>query len=333
MTCVLVVLSLGWPGDAARPPQRLASWTSLELRVRGEQINNTDVLGPEAWPRLTTTFHYVEAADGRRYLEEIIKPSGEDPDTESRHYLDGDRAATITRATVRGRVVTQARIRHDFFFEKSTGWRGCPYPLATWYAGLRPLRDALGTARPLGEVRVLDRACDLYEIDGPTHHYARATYALDRETGVPLELKCYPKAETSGTDEPVVHWMAESLDDVGGLWMPIRSRFVQYTGTPPRQEITREAIIVEEVVVDPDVSAFRFWPEIGPDVLLIDGVETRVRPASVAAPAAGEPAPATAVETDASQEEGGDGWWTGSLIGFGVALLAVGFTMHARRAS
>jgi hypothetical protein len=332
MACVLVVLSLGWQGDAARPLQRLASWTSLELRVRGEQINNTDVLGAEAWPRLTTSFHYVEAADGRRYLEEIIKPSGEDPDTESRHYLDGSRAATITRATARGRVVTHARIRRDFYFEKSTGWRGCPYPLATWYAGLRPLRDALGTARPLGQVRVLDRVCDLYEIDGPTHHYARATYALDRETGVPLELKCYPKAETSGTDEPVVHWMAESLDDVGGLWMPIRSRFIQYTGTSPRKEMTREEILVEEVVVDPDLSAFRFWPEIGPDVLLIDEVEKRVRPASVAPLGAEPPGSAAAIGADASQEEGG-WWWTGALIGLGASLLAIGFTMHVRRAS
>jgi hypothetical protein len=305
------------------------AWTSLEVRVSTSQHNDTS-LAPTSTRRIEGLYEYIEHRDGRRWFREELRFDDAKPQIFEAYELNG-KATRIEKGEIQGRPIENAVTGRDFGRESSTGHRCLPYPLATWYAGLRTLPDALESAKPEGETEVLGRPCDVYVVTRPTPALGATGYALDRETGIPLMMMMYEPEDTD-MERPVGRWTADVLEPRVGLALPVRSHFVQYTNTIPQKAILREEITVEEIHFDREIPESRFEPVFGPQVTVYDEVKRKIvsRPAS---PVVTLPIDVGTPIVDARPDGSPGGWIVFGLVGGGLVSIVVALILRFRSLS
>ncbi len=307
----------------------MESWKSIELRLREDFEKMAPTQGPDDVRTFRGDFHYIETAAGQRLSEEPTTADGGDRTLVSIHYSDGARSALLVRVDQGGVPgPEQVSIHRAFGKEDEGGMSHRPEPLRAFYAGLVPLSKALPKANYLGEGRQLGRACDRFHFAGVAGSPGlNLVYWIDRETAAPLRLEYYADATAYSEGRTTSAWIAESLDEVGGHHLSLKSELVmyQFKGPDPRQVGSRYKIAVQEVAFDRDYPRAMFWPKITGETTVVDMVKGKIdMPQSSARTTTA--APIRAVEP---------GDWKPSIstvaIIAGSTLLASGLVLRWRR--
>ncbi len=262
MIFLLIVIG-GLQAQAQSPVQQLdllmQSWRTLELETRIDQENQLSPLGGEANPGLKQRLKYVESGPDRRFYEETMEfePG---PRIVNRYFQQGQAYARSAQQVSSEKSVEQATRVPGFVFESTSGRRACPLPLAAWYAGLQRLPEVLKQSVPVRQVTLLDQPCDVYEVERPTSSIHLASYALNVNTGVPLEVREYASPADVARDQPVFVWKAFDTGQNNPLHLPTNSELTQFGGQDGSQAIVRQQIHLENVVLEPEILDSLFRP-------------------------------------------------------------------------
>jgi hypothetical protein len=278
---ILLALTLLGFQDSTPPPDSLSrlmnAWTTLELDTHAVQINAAGDT-PQVPGRLEITSTYKESRDGSRLLREVHHNTG-DPDRElAYHEVDGE-AYSIIRSERNQTPIEEVRVTRDFGTERLLGVRSIPAPLHVWYAGFRPLPEAIGSAPPEGSQTILAHPCAVYTVSRSTPRLAAIRYALDSVTGIPLEAQFYQTDAAMADHQPLMVWTADSFDPVDGTWLPLRSHTTVYSTTGPRTEVMRTEYEVRSFHRNRPLAASDFAPSFGAGAIVLDAFASgRLRP-------------------------------------------------------
>lgn len=329
---------MGKPADSAaeRLAWELRSWKSIEIRVHANLVNAKASADPMLWSGSDTFSHYVETADGLRMFEERIVPSSGD-EILNMYFSNGKLAADVNRGTLQGKAQESVIIKRDFGMESKTGWYGVPEPLLYFYVGMRPLHEVLPSAEYLGQGSHLNRDCDLFLFTRAKHGVqGDFVYALDRETSIPLKVSVFTDANKRAEGTPASTWSAESLDEVNGRHIPLRSSQAHYSRVDPSEAVLKRSILVESVEFDKDYPRATFWPKISPEATVFNSV-----PSEFKAPVAKDTG-ARKLDVQASSVAGQTGLrvvdrghWSDMVapasLALGVAVLVASVVLWRRR--
>ncbi|MEO6807667.1 MAG: hypothetical protein ABI353_00955 [Isosphaeraceae bacterium] len=303
------------------------SWSSVELRVHIDQTHY------DGQGRGEGDEHYIETARGQR-LYERSWPGVESGATDrTAEYADGTRFA---EANWKGGRQLNAIYKTAFFNEDTAANGFRPAPLVFLYLHHQPLAKALPKAESLGQDRHLGRDCEILLLKGVTWSFRPVdmVYHLDRETALPLEVRCFDAGADRANDTPQWYWEARSFDRLGdGRYWPMRSADFIYGPTKGggTKLYTSREIRVESILFNKTYSASSFRPPEEPGASVLDphnkqyvvpgGKPLTKADLTVSGVAPAPATPPTPWTTTAS---------TAGLI-FGLALLVVGLIVWWRQ--
>jgi hypothetical protein len=317
----------------ARAAERLAremdGWKSIEFRSHEELVNDDAANDPHLFSSAKTLNHYVETASGRRLLEQQITPA-RGKEIRSTYYCDGKRSADFMPRKA-GDEFDHVLIKPDFGIEASTGSHWCPEPLFSFYHGPRPLHQALATAEYLGVDTHLGRECESFLIRGWKSAPASQTvYSLDRTKAIPLRVRYYHNEADRVADRPYSTWNALAVEEIEGHLMAVRSEQIQ--GNPARPSL-RQTIVVDEIHFHRDYPESTFWPKIGAETNVTDGIRKTVTHArsSKPTPSQADGAGSGLSPIRAVESEGWGAMIPGASLAMGAALLLAGAALWLRR--
>lgn len=323
------------PNAAESAAQKLAwemeSWKSIEIRFHEDFVNKDPARKPDEPRTFRSTDHYIETAAGQRVYDTRMTTELEKGTGVSIEYTDGSKCAQLLR-TDEGGVAGQEQvtIKRSFYCEND-GVTYRPDPLKYLYVGLKPLHEDLARAEHLGEGRRLDRPCDRFvftQVNGKNDQ-RHLVYWLDRETGITLRFEYYDDAKLRSGGRPDHVWNAQSLDDVGGRHLVMRSQVLQLDpeGTDPQRVLVQYDVITDEVVFDRDYPKSTFWPAVTKGTKVFDMIANKViMPQRKPGPRATTATPIRAIDPD--------GWGLSySTVGLllGAAALLAGLLLWWRR--
>jgi len=312
----------------------MESWSSIEMKSQEDMVNHTAANDPKQWSKAHFEHHYIASAAGERMFKIRITPAAGKEHRQT-NYFDGARAAGVLDTDSGGWDHQQATIKRAFGTEDRIGWSEAPDPLRQFYVGLVPIHKALATAVPLGDARHLDRDCDTFlfpQVKG-LQRPVDVVVTLDRTTAVPLKLIIYPTEQARSEERPESTWIAESLDEVEGHHLPLKSTVTHYLATGGKESL-RVKVVVDEVHYNREFPKSTFWPTFGPDAVIMDqitGKMTAPTPTQMKARNAALAAKSTATPIRAVSP----GSWVPSAssaaMGLGLAALLVGLVLWWRR--
>ncbi len=328
-----MIRTLDTPGRIAaeKVAAHLGSWSTIDLTVREDIIL--------AAPRGRKPFfdaveeHYVETAEGQR-LFDTRKLLGDETVGRAAYFCDGRRCADALFDPPDLELrPTHVAIKASFHSEAQHERPSRPVPLLFFHVGRKPLDKALVDSEHLGEGRVIDRDCDVFLFRQVNWGMAQDhVYSLDRTTGIPLKVASYRDEAARQADDPLWVWTAESLDEVDGR--PIVLKSSQYEPKVDDGADINRPIQVLSVAYDRDYPASTFWPTIQPGVHVFDTIARRDYDQPGPRPPAAPPPIAAAEVPSPIVAEPGTGWGSylkaGSLV-LGVALLVGGLILWWRR--
>ena len=319
---------------AKRLAFEMGSWRSIELKVcHGISHPTTPKKRPD-FDHLVD--HYIETAEGWR-LNDNMTVDGSIPKSHERSYYDGSRCAQEGFAHDDLSRQSQVVIKRSFGMEDRSASTSRPVPLSCFYQGQVPLPEALLKSTYLGVERVLGRECDRFLFTDLKWYGEdrQEVYSLDKATAVPLRILTYRDPAAYKAGKALATWEAESLDQVQGHWLPLRSKQSQAVGDVP--DSLFRTYEVQEVAFDRPFAKASFWPVIRPDIAVYDATTNKLiqsppPPKAVAkSPDASGSPPVPMVATPAVPPAD----WTSALptvgIGLGIAALAVGILLWWRR--
>lgn len=326
---------------AERLAWEMESWKSIDFQLRTTYELNELAPDPQRGASKLSE-HYIETAAGQRMFE-VRMTLRDGREMRSVYYSDGERCADFKQIKLPEKTIDSVRIKREFWQEGTLSWRGCPEPLKFYYCGLRPLPEALKAAQYLGSDRHRDRDGDAFLISKASGHaQSDIVLLLDKVTSVPLKVSFYRSDEDRAANRPHSVWSAESVDEVGGRHLPMRSEDITYSPTDPGKPALVRKMVVEAIYFDRDYPASTFWPTIGSDTQVVDLISNKVVAPSKAkaAPPAGpkknesRPDEGKAITSSPIRAAPGGSWGEslpGVSIAFGVVLLAIGAGVWWRR--
>lgn len=150
--------------------------------------------------------------------------------------------------------------------------KGCPDVVF----GFEPLNLALPRSRHLGEASVMGRPCDAFvftqDKPEPIHDLVMV---LDRETGVPLEVRGYRTPDDLKAGRPAYAWKAGSLKTFQGHPVVNSSRLERYSEADSSINHTSD-FNVQSVEFDKDHAASEFFPVIPPGTEVMDTIAGKI---------------------------------------------------------
>jgi hypothetical protein len=328
-------MSMASPADLAAKQLswELESWKSIELQIQESFENQTkpNPVSPE-FSAYEKGIHYIETAAGQRMYEERTRPAGEREQV-SIKYTDGKLAAELLRQEHNGVERDQITIQRAFGRE-GEGWANRPMPLKYLYVGLERLPKALPKAVNVGVDRHLNRPCDLFLFPrvGSGRGATDYVYWLDRATGIPLRVDYYPDEKARSESRPAAVWTAESLDEIDGRHLPLKSELVRYQ--PAEAGLQKISFRLKSHVVsvrfDRDYPKTTFWPEISRNAMVFDTINKKLTAPQAAATnaqaAVGMPPPIRSAEPRDWVSLGS----TAALLA-GAAVVTLGLVLRRRR--
>ncbi len=332
---------------ADRLRQEMESWRSIEIRATTDQPLPTNPPLDMKVLFLRSEQHYIETAVGQRRLDRTMKFSDGSAQREQ-GFSDGLRYANVAFDPSGARQSTIGIANH-FLYEDKMGFTERPEPLYFFHVGKRPIYEAIRTAEPLGEGRVLGRGCDLYLFRKVKLSAAPldALYYLDRETSLPLKVEFYRAGSDRLPGSALRAWEAKTFDTVEeGHHFPLSSANTYFTG---RVGNSSNIVTITEIHYNRDYAASTFWPTFQPGVEVYDYIKktsTKVPdpaapPTAQKPPAAGTPTAVAPVKppitaTPAVAAPAVPPWSWGSIgssasLGLGVLLIAAAIVVGRRR--
>ncbi len=261
---------------AAKLAWELNSWRSIEIRSHQEFASDNPNPGPREFQSSKNEYVYIETALGQRFFERDIVPSNIKGSL-NREYSDGKLAAGFYRDKDFDAERDQVTIKHVFSNEE-IGQTSRPEPFCYLYVGLEPLNNALKEAQHLGPGRHIGRECEKFLFVNVSNGSTPLDiiYWLDRETAIPLKVEYFRHAKTGPDGKPHALWAAKSLDIVQGHPIALKSASVSYvlTGPDEGKSATRNEIVVDRVEYDKEYPASTFWPQLTPEISVIDRVRS-----------------------------------------------------------
>lgn len=310
---------------AERLARELSSWHSIEVRIRVGLENEQPE--PNEYASAEMEYHYIETAVGERLYEERHLP-GAGPERFWASYADGRRFADASFAPGAGRKLNQVTIKPNFGNETPSDNLLRPWPIQSWAVGRIPLHKALAGATALGTGRHLGRDCELYLLTKA--RVARAdvslVYWLDRETAVPIRLDLYADESAREAGRPISTWAAESLDEVDGRHVPLRSVMTQFqpnAGPPPVPRLAQQ-LTIESIRFDGDYPATTFWPTMEPGTKVVNTITKQF----TTIPGGPEQAGST---LEARPTRDWTPWITGGCVALGVVLVVAAIVTWFKR--
>ncbi len=249
-------------------------------------------------------------------------------------------AARTSSIDASGSKQRQIDIVNQFGDEHQLGSTYRPEPLYFYFVGKAPIHEALRGARPLGDGRAMDRACDLYLF--PNTKLAEApldaVYYLDQETSTPLKVEYYLAGQDRTAAKPIRIWEAKTLDRIeGDRYFPLRSEGRFFTETPSGMAPAgTNTIIVDAIHYDREFGPKTFWPTYEPGVLVNDALKkTTARvPGPVATPKPALAAGSTGKTAEAARAVPPWSWDAAAspaALGLGALLIVVALALGRRR--
>jgi|GEM_PF-5680525 len=303
-------------------------WKSFELRYTEDFENKDPHREPTAPRTFLCSYRYIETVAGQRLSDErLVNDLGET--LASTYYADGSKCAYRYRVDKNGVAgQEQVTIKRSFATE-DLGITHRPEPIRFLYAALTPLYEALPRAKHLGDGRRLERDCDRFLLTSfrGKGDPASMVYWLDRETGITLRFEHYEDEKARAEGRPYYVWNAESLDEVGGRHLALKSELLHLDpkGPDPQRVLMQYKIATQEVAFDRDYPKSTFWPTITQNTKIIDMINNKIhspQQMQTSMPAK----PIRAVDTP--------GWSpslsTASLL-LGAAALGAGLLLRLRR--
>lgn len=323
---------------AAKIAWELGSWKSIDYHVVSKFRNYRTRSGrPQVFD--TEDYQCVETALGQR-MQRCDRLLGESLFSRGRAYFDGKRGADVVLGGPEFDTIRQIEVLRHFPRLGKTQHTNRPVPFRYYYLGPEPLNQALPRSRHLGEEVVIGRPCDAFVFtqDKP-EMILELVEVLDRETGVPLEVRGYRTSEDLKASRPSYVWTARSVEMYQGHSVVNSSRLEQYSEEDSSVVYTSN-FEVKSVEYDKHHAASEFFPVIPPGTTVMDAFAGKI----VTWPGGdkkAKPSPARVEELTkkeqaivpirAVQPQNGI---TPSLVvgGISVALLAVGAVLWRRGA-
>ena len=139
---------------------------------------------------------------------------------------------------------------------------------------------SLPRAEHLGRERRLDRDCEVLLIKDVkwTYRPVDIVYHLDRETGLPLEVRCFNAGADRARDAAQWFWEAKSFDRVeGGRYWPMRSvNTVFYRDKAGvSQQLAISQIQVKSIHFNKEYAPSTFLPTEEPGTQVLDEVRDK----------------------------------------------------------
>ena len=249
---------------------------TIQLRVSIEQ-NQSGSSDKKSLVQL-----YAETAPGERFFDQrLIGPTNRVFHTSS--YCDAKKCANVSYSMEEPDSQSRVTVGHGFMNEANFGYRDAPEPFRFYHVGLKPIHEAIAVAEPMGQERVIGRACNIFHFRdvGPSDRKQSLVYALDEATSVPLRVAAYADPKQIRDQVPNWVWVAATLDEVSDRHYPKSSTYASFkvTQTQSGQWIATpklsQVINVSEVVFDAAIPKSTFWPVIQPGVLVLDSIAKR----------------------------------------------------------
>jgi hypothetical protein len=323
---LLVLASAPPPGQthAERLAWELESRRSVELWARVE-LNPVKIDPQTPLKYDAIEDHYVETAMGERLCDARFLKSGVAVQRYG-HFSDGSKCADLNYSEGNLERQVSAVIKRTYFTEDRSDRTERPEPLSVLYVGREPLQKALPKARYLGKDRVVNRGCDVFLFvrvrwEIPQDH----VYFLDEATSIPLKVESYADETARTKKNPLWTWTAQSLDEVGHHFVPLKSKTISY-GENAQPDFTWVHTVVS-IEFGKDFPASTFWPSLNPGVGVLDTIANKryVVPGVREEPSTGTSDGGddrTAVRAAAPSD------WTGTIsacaLGLGAATLILG---------
>jgi hypothetical protein len=309
----------------------LGSRKSVEVRVTCEITNYlTSAEKPQAFDRVVE--HYIETASGQRFCD-YRGMKGDKVVSRSTHYADGKKFADVNYSPNDPDQQASVYIKRTYWMEEASDRRQAPQPLLFLYVGRHPLNEALSKAEAMGKQEVIGRKCDVFRF--PRVQWTAPqdqVFYLDTATAIPLKVEAYRVAADRDGKEPLGVWSAESLDQVHGHFVTMKSNQTEYgkDGTPTFMWKYN----VESIEFDKTYNSSMFWPTLQPGVTVFDAVANKIREVPGGSRAQPTDLKGSVVSpTPVRATPPGD--WTafGSVAAFliGVAILIMGGVLWRRQ--
>lgn len=260
----LVAKTLAWEFESRK---------SVEVQTR-TAIHNPAIVAGAKGSFDTMSEHYIETAAGRRFLE-FQGLKGDKIVTRSSHYGDGTKFTDIDYRLDDLETQNAIFINRQFWMEDRNDRRQVPSPLLYLYAGREPLHEALPKATYLGEGKVIGRDCSLFLF--PQVRWAVVqdqVFHLDKATAIPLKVEAFRDGPARESNQPMWTWTAQSLDEVQGRFVPLKSSQVAYD-KDGAQNMSWD-IEVKSIEFNKDYPASTFQPVIQPGVTVLDSFKNKV---------------------------------------------------------
>lgn len=281
---------VGQPAERADPHvaqtiQKLAeltsSWSSVEIEVRHEltEYFRKDAGGTP--PRSTLREKYIETSRGQRMLE-LINPDPGGGERVFASFADGKTCYDVTLTGGVGTAQKQYVIKRDFSDEGQSSRSAKPLPWNYLFLEQQPLFEKLDPSRWQGAQEKMDRTCDVFLVKKARYFKTEVdmVYAIDRETGAPLEVRCYNTEKDRGEDRPAWTWEAVTLDEVDGYHVSLKSRELMFAASPKddsdseRYFLTRD-LVIEKIQFNKTYEDAVFHPEIAPGASVWDQISKK----------------------------------------------------------
>lgn len=308
----------------------MESWSSIELRLRVDSTNHDEGRHGQG------NYSYIETALGQRLFERSW-PGAEPGETDRKvEYADGKRFAESSWADGRQENVIYTS---SFANEDTTAHGHRPTPVTFLYLQHEPLAKALPKAEYLGRERRLGRECEVLLVKDVKWSYypVDIVYHLDRETALPLKVRCFDAVTDRAPNALQWSWEAKSFDRLeSGQHWPLRSADVSYRlaeGGGIKILSSRE-IQVETIHFNKEYPESIFRPIEEPGTHVLDRVQKKQYVVPGASKAIEDTTETSAPPPAPIQATPPPDWTsTASTVGLilGLALIAVGALAWWRR--
>jgi hypothetical protein len=239
---------------------------SVELTVRHRLVYHDTESGHPEYDVLED--HYIEVSTGQRACENLFLKL-QNVEKRYSHFSDGFRCADVMSEEGNPDRQQSVFIKRQYWGEDRSDRMERPEPIQLLYVCREPLHKALPRAAFVGTETVLDRECDVFLFrrlrwEVPQDHL----YYLDKRTSIPLKVESFRDEAARKGKQPMWVWTAESLDNVQGHFVPLKSLMVRYSNTfEPKITWKSEVLSIE---FDKDFTSSTFWPTIQPGVSVHD---------------------------------------------------------------
>jgi hypothetical protein len=330
----------GRPPDEARQPPSPAEFAAkrlaweLEARKSVEVQTRTDIIQNKPDPQQPAVYdaldeHYIETALGQRMCDSRLLKSGAAV-SRFAYFSDGSKAADVTFSGEDLERQKTAVIKRRYRMEDRSERMERPEPLGFLTVGREPLHKALRRAAYLGKDRALNRDCDVFLFTQVQWEVPQdQVFYLDKATSIPLKVESFSNEADRKAKRRAWVWAAESLDQVDGHFVALRSNMIAYSANA-EPEYTWN-FHVQSVAFDKDFPATVFWPVVQPGVDVFDAISGKSYKVPGATPGSPAEPSRTAHPIEASPPRGWMGAVSSVTMALGATIIIAACVLWVRR--